>query len=102
MKHFFACLGLAALAMTGTAHASQQLAVEHGCYSCHGSYPRGEAPDFEKLAGKMAKYHGDATALANKVSRFRTGEAFEHIDAHERLSTQTATALLKWLAEGGR
>jgi len=102
MKHSIACVGLATLALTGSAHGSQQLAVEHGCYSCHGAYPRGEAPNFEKLAGKMAKYQGDATALADKISRYRTGEAFEHIEAHERLSPEAATALLKWLAEGGK
>ncbi|MDD2918989.1 hypothetical protein [Rhodoferax sp.] len=102
MNNFFACLGVGALALTGAAHASPQLAIDHGCYSCHGAYPRGEAPNFESLASKLGKYRGDADAVAKFVTKYRTGEPLEHIDAHERLSAETATTLVHWLAEGGK
>ncbi|NCP41792.1 MAG: hypothetical protein GW848_15090 [Rhodoferax sp.] len=84
------------------AQASAQLAADYGCVNCHGAYPRGESPSFEQLAGKMAKYKGDAAALAQKVAKYRTGEPLEHIDAHERLSLEAATRLLRWLADGAR
>ena len=34
--------------------ASSQLAVEKGCYACHGAYPRGDAPPFDKLSRRRA------------------------------------------------
>ncbi len=89
------------LGLASGAQASAQLATQYGCTNCHGAHLRGEAPSFERLAGKMAKYKGDDGALAKFVADYRAGEILQHIDAHERLSTATATALLRWLAEGG-
>lgn len=43
-------LGLACAA--AGAWASAQLALEQGCFSCHGSPPKGEAPTFSRLAEK--------------------------------------------------
>jgi cytochrome c551/c552 len=85
-----------------TAQASAQLAVDQGCFSCHGANLRGEAPTFDRLAGKLAKYKGDAAAQARFVAKYRSGEPLERIDAHERLSQETATALVLWLAEGAK
>lgn len=84
----------------GSACASANLATEHGCINCHGNTARGEAPSFERLAGKLAKFKGDEAALATFVVKYRQGQAFEHVDAHERLSPEAATALLRWLSEG--
>jgi len=92
-----ACLMVPVCAPT---FASMPMAADYGCVNCHGAYPRGELPSLEQLAGKMAKYKGDDAALAQKVAKYRTGEPLEHIDAHERLSTEAATRLLRWLAEG--
>lgn len=97
-----ASLGAAAFAAWSPAHASAQLAAQYGCINCHGAYPRGESPSFEQLAAKMGKYKGDDAALAQKVAKYRTGEALEHVDAHERLSITAATALLRWLADGAK
>jgi len=97
-----ACVLAIGLGLSTFAQASTQLATEYGCTNCHGVNLRGEAPSFERLAGKLAKYKGDDAALAKKVTSYRTGEAFGHIDAHERISLEAATALLRWLAEGGR
>jgi len=83
-------------------HASMQMAVDYGCLNCHGAYPRGEAPSFERLADKLVKYKGDDAALAAKVASYRAGEPMEHIEAHERISLDAATRLLRWLAEGGK
>lgn len=104
MKHVMTCMGatVAGLVMVTTAHASPQLAMDHGCYSCHGANLRGEAPTFERLVGKLGKYKGDVPAQTRFVAKYRTGEPFEHIEAHERLSPEAATALVQWLAEGGK
>jgi cytochrome c551/c552 len=105
MKHWklqaawVAALGLTVL---GSAHASAPLVTQYGCLNCHGVHPRGEAPSIERLVEKLGKYKGDDAALAKKVAKYRTGEPLQHIDAHERLSAATATALLQWLAEGGK
>jgi len=82
--------------------ASTALVADYGCINCHGSYPRGEAPTLQGLADKMAKYRDDEAGLTKKVAKFRTGEALEHVDAHERISLETATRLLHWLADGAK
>jgi len=102
VKHHAILAAALSLAWVASAEANPQLALEHGCYSCHGANLRGEAPSFERLAGKLAKYRGDAAAQARLVTEYRAGEPFGHIDLHERVSLQTATALVKWLAEGGQ
>lgn len=106
MKFFSTSIGCVActlaLAAPAQAAGSAAMAAEYGCVNCHGSYPRGESPSLERLAEKMAKYKGDDAGLAQKVTSYRTGKALEHIDAHERISLEAATALLRWLAEGGK
>jgi len=84
------------------AQASAALAVEHGCINCHGLYLRDEAPNFERTSSRLAKYKGDAVAEQKFVESFRTGQMFGHIDAHERLSAESAKALIHWLVEGAR
>jgi len=89
-------------ALASPAQASTAMATEFGCINCHGSHLRGESPTLAQLAEKMAKYRGDEAALAQKVAKYRRGEVLEHIDAHERLSLERATVLLRWLADGAR
>ncbi len=91
---------VAALGVVTLAQASLPLATDYGCINCHGAHPRGEAPTLARLAEKMAKYQGDDAALAQKVARYRSGQALEHVDAHERLSVEAASTLLRWLANG--
>jgi len=87
-------------AMPAPALASSALLADYGCINCHGSYPRGDAPTLQGLAEKMAKYRGDEAGLTKKITKFRTGETLEHVDAHERISLEAATQLLHWLADG--
>jgi len=93
---------LLAMAWPVLANASAQLAVDHGCYNCHGVNLRDEAPSMQRLADKLSKYQGDPAAQQKFVDKYRAGEMFGHIDAHERLSSESATALVHWLAEGGK
>jgi len=93
---------LLAVAWPLAANASAQLAVDHGCYNCHGPNLRGEAPSMERLAERLSKYKGDSAAQQKFVDKYRAGEMFGHIDAHERLSPESAMALVHWLAEGGK
>jgi cytochrome c551/c552 len=90
------------LTVPTSARASEQLAAHFGCLSCHGAYPRDEAPSLERLSAKLAKFKGDAAAEAKFVTQYRAGEMFGHIDAHERLSPDAASALVHWLVEGGK
>ena len=99
---FCASALILAVAWPVAANASAQLAVEHGCYNCHGANLRDEAPSMERLAKKLGKYKGDPAAQQKFVDKYRAGEMFGHIDAHERLSLESATALVRWLAEGGK
>lgn len=93
---------LLALAWPLTAQADSALAVEHGCYSCHGLYLRDEARNFERMASRLSKYQGDVSAEHKFVENFRAGEILSHIDAHERLSAKSAKALVHWLVQGAK
>jgi cytochrome c len=91
-----------AVVWPGAAQASSQLAVDKGCYSCHGAHLRDEAPSFKRLADKLSRYRGDLAAQQKFVEKYLGGEMLGHIDAHERLSRDSARALVQWLAEGGK
>lgn len=98
----FASTLLLALAWPLAAQASSALALDKGCYSCHGASPRGEAPRFEQLPSRLSKYKGDLAAEQKFVDKYRAGEMFGHIDAHERLSPESAKVLIHWLVEGAK
>jgi cytochrome c551/c552 len=93
---------LVALGAPPVSHASWQQAVDMGCYNCHGDQPRGKAPRFERLAARLAGRAGDAAAEQRLFDEFRHGEWLEHVDAHERVSTETARTLIRWLFEGAK
>ncbi|MEI8169300.1 MAG: c-type cytochrome [Rhodoferax sp.] len=101
-KITFASTLLMAMVWPLTAQASSQLALDKGCYSCHGANQRGEAPSFERLASKLAKYKGDQAGEQNFVSEFQAGEMLNHIPVHERLSPASAKTLVHWLMEGAK
>jgi len=110
MRHFkpmrpcltAAVVFLAALGAPLASQASWPLAVEMGCYNCHGDQPRGKAPRFERLADRLTGRAGDAAAEQHLFDEFRNGELFEHVDAHERVSPETARTLIRWLLEGAK
>ena len=93
---------LAALGAPLASHASWQRAVDMGCYNCHGDHPRGKAPRFERLAARLAGRARDAAAEQRLFDEFRHGEWLEHVDAHERVSAETARTLIRWLLEGAK
>ena len=89
------------LALTqGSVFASATLALENGCFSCHGAQLRGEAHSFAHMATKLSRLKGNAIAQAEFADKYRSGQPLERIHAHERLSANTAQLLVHWLAEG--
>jgi len=92
---------LPAAAAPSDAHlADGQLAVDKGCYNCHGTPPRGKAPTFPRLAADYARQRNDPAAQARLADRLRDGSIFGHVDAHERLTPEEARRLVRWLADG--
>ncbi|WP_066705087.1 c-type cytochrome [Curvibacter delicatus] len=107
MKHHtvtrWVSIGLAALLLAPLAsQANSSLAVEMGCYNCHGAYPRGDAPGFERLSAKYAQRRGDAAAEQHVVEELLRGEPLQRIPVHEHLSPETAQRLVHWLFEGAK
>jgi cytochrome c len=93
---------LVALACPLAAQASSQLALDKGCYSCHGARQRGDAPTFERLSSRLQKLRGDEAAQQRWIEKYRAGEPLEHITAHEQLTPEAARALVRWLIDGGQ
>jgi cytochrome c len=101
---FVALIGLTAatVLLPMAAQANAQLAIDKGCYACHGVYRRGDAPTFEQLSSRLGRLKGDAVAEQKFVAKYVHGETFEHIAAHERLSQESAQSLIHWLVEGAK
>ncbi|KRH98775.1 c-type cytochrome [Curvibacter sp. PAE-UM] len=95
---FLLLLSLAAL----PAQASSQLALDKGCYNCHGEPPRRNAPGMAQLATDYARYRGQADAPRRLADKLREGGLFAHIAAHERLSPEECEALMRWIIEGAK
>lgn len=83
--------------LTGSA-----LALHMGCYNCHGTPARRDAPTFERLAAHYEKLRGQAGAAAREGEELRRGEPFRRIVAHEQLSADTATKLMQWIIDGAK
>jgi cytochrome c len=82
--------------------ASSSQAVEMGCYNCHGTPLRADAPSFERLSARFVQYKGDAAAEQHAVDELLRGEPLRRIPAHEHLSPATARQLIHWLFDGGK
>lgn len=91
-----------ALAFALPAQASSQLALDKGCYSCHGEPPRRNARSFPQLASDYAQYRGQADAARKLAAKLRAGSLFAHIAAHERLNEQECETLMRWIIDGAR
>lgn len=85
-----------------SASANAQLALEKGCYGCHGEPPRRSAPPFADLAADYARYHGQADAPRKLADKLREGGLFGHIAAHERISPHECELLMRWIIDGAR
>lgn len=92
----------APLLLSGPASASSQLALDKGCYKCHGNPPKKNAPTFAELTERYARLRNNAGAESALIEKLRQGTFFGHIDAHERLSQKDAQQLIRWIMKGGR
>jgi cytochrome c len=82
--------------------ASSQLALDKGCYSCHGEPPRRNTPSMAQLAADYARYRGQADAPRQLADKLRAGGLFAHIAAHERLSPEDCETLMRWIIDGAK
>lgn len=90
------------LLLASNAQASAQLALDKGCYSCHGNPPKKNAPTFEQLAASYAQYQGKSDAAVRLASKLHEGYVFGGINAHERLTQESALTLVRWIIEGAK
>lgn len=97
-----AAAGGLTLLLASNAQASAQLALDKGCYSCHGNPPKKNAPTFEQLAASYAQYQGQSDAAVRLASKLHEGYVFGGINAHERLTQESALTLVRWIIEGAK
>ena len=80
--------------------ADMNLALDKGCFNCHGTPPRRGSPSFEQLAADYSKYRGQPEALPRLTARLHEGSLLGHIAAHERLRADEAAVLIQWIVDG--
>ncbi len=98
-----AAIGLiAGMTMASAVHASAQLALDKGCFACHGDPPKKSAPTFEQLAREFARYQGQPDQELKLADKLREGHIFGGVQAHENLSVENARALVHWIVQGAR
>ena len=90
------------LGLAQSALANPQMAVEMGCYNCHGAQLRADAPSFAHLADRLSRLKGDAAAEQKFAAKLREGEFLQHFTAHQQLSPESAQKLVHWLTEGAK
>ena len=101
-----AALGMAPAAWAApdaaTAAQAAQLALDKGCYGCHGATPRGSAPSMKALSEQLAHKPGaDPSAQQSYAQRLVRCEGMTRVGAHQQLSVEEAGLLVRWLAAGG-
>lgn len=95
-----AALAAAWLGAVGSAHADAALALDKGCFSCHGEPPRGKAPTLAALAQRYAGL--SAAELASKAEKLCEHRLLGGIAAHEKLTPEESLRLVRWIAAGAR
>ncbi len=70
MKKLVIALGLATLAVSGSAMADLSLAKKSGCLACHSIDKKIVGPAWKDVA---AKYKGDANAKTNLINKVKKG-----------------------------
>lgn len=91
---------LCALVAAPAAQASAQLALDKGCFACHGNPPRKNVPSFVELAQDYARYQGQPDMEVKLADKLREGHFFGGVQAHEQLSEESARALVRWIIQG--
>lgn len=86
--------------LAGPAHADAALALDKGCFSCHGDPPRGKAPTMAALAQRYATL--SAAELAARAERLCEHRLIGGIAAHEKLTPEESLRLVRWIAAGAR
>ncbi|EER61330.1 conserved hypothetical protein [Acidovorax delafieldii 2AN] len=95
-------LCLLALAASPLAQAGSSLALDKGCYGCHGNAFHPNAPSFEQLADRSAKRRGEAGAEDHLMNELRKPRPLGPIGPHEQLSEESARTLARWILDGAR
>ena len=84
------------------AQAGSSLALDKGCYGCHGNAFHPNAPSFEQLADHSAKRRGEAGAEDHLMNEAAQAPALGRIGPHEQLSEESARTLARWILDGAR
>ena len=91
MKSFLiAAFAVTSVALAGAAQASEALAKEKGCLTCHAVDKKKMGPAFKDVA---AKYKGQADAEAKLVGEITSGKGHPKTKASE----DDAKTLVKWV-----
>lgn len=99
-RRLSATLASILLLSASAAQAQESLALEKGCYTCHGNPPKKNAPTFQQLATAYVKYQSQPDAAARLAKELTKGHIFGGINAHETLTQESALLLIHWIIAG--
>lgn len=88
--------------LRAVAQVNSALALDKGCYSCHGNPPRKSAATFEQLASNYAQYQGQTEAVTTLADKLRKKQVFGGIGVHEQLTPESALLLIRWIIDGAQ
>ena len=100
--HWFMIATVLGLPVISLAQSASALALDKGCYSCHGSSPRKNAPTFDQLAKDFAKYQGQTAAATELAEKLCEKHMFGGVKAHEQLTQENADIFVRWIIEGAK
>ena len=97
-KRLIAAFSVAALAAIGHAHASEEIAKQHGCLGCHAIGEKVMGPSFKEVAKKYAGQEGAALKVAETIRKGGTGTWGKiPMPAQEHINADTAQSLATWV-----
>ncbi len=102
LLHGFMIATALGLPVISLAQSASALALDKGCYSCHGSSPRKNAPTFDQLAKDYAKYQGQTATEVTLAEKLHEKHVFGGIKAHEELTPENALQLVRWIIDGAK
>jgi cytochrome c len=81
-----------------SAHASEEIAKQNGCFGCHAIDDKVLGPSFKEVAKKYAGQEGAVTKITESIRKGSTGTWGNiPMPAHDHINAETAKSIATWV-----